>query len=388
VPAAVAAGAGGHRIVAAMKHRLMLGRQTMASTTVSPGMRGTGVARDRAGRDYYSSRVGRHRHDLGSSGGYQLRFGPLLADQEDAAARALVNVAATSGKPMVVQSCYAGAHTAPHDVLKKHATPVVGSIEHAARACLALSRRSVFLATEGRRADFQGSSLSRPAPARRGAPLTEAEGRALLNQEGIRIDAWQVVHSPESAEPAVSMLGGRSALKVMSPQIQHKSDVGGVRTDVLPETASQRYREILSSVAQHAPSAQIEGVLVTPMAAPGVELLIGGLQDPTFGPILAFGPGGTLVVLMTSTAFRAAPITLLEADELMANGPMRRLLDGYRGGHKVDRATLGAFLVNVSQVLAKRTDILELDLNPTLAVGKVSSSVDVRVVMDVTGSRS
>jgi acyl-CoA synthetase (NDP forming) len=289
---------------------------------------------------------------------------------------------------MVVQSCYAGAHTAPHDGLKKHATPVVGSIEHAARACLALSRRSVFLATEGRRADFQGSSLSRPAPARRGAPLTEAEGRALLIQEGIRIDAWQVVHSPESAETAVSMLGGPSALKVMSPQIQHKSDVGGVRTDVLPETASQRYREILSSVAQHAPSAQIEGVLVTPMAAPGVELLIGGLQDPTFGPILAFGPGGTLVELMTSTAFRAAPITLLEADELMANGPMRRLLDGYRGGPKVDRATLGAFLVNVSQVLAKRTDILELDLNPTLAVGKVISSVDVRVVMDVTGSSS
>jgi acetyltransferase len=163
--------------------------------------------------------------------------------------------------------------------------------------------------------------------------------------------------------------------------------VGGVRIDVLPGTAGQSYLEILSSVALLAPDAHVEGVLVTAMAAPGVELLIGGMQDPTFGPVLAFGPGGTLVELLNSTAFRAAPITLLEADELMAARAVSHLLDGYRGGPKVDRSALGAFLVNVSQLLAERSDILELDLNPTIAVGTTITPVDVRVIVNAAPPR-
>jgi acetyltransferase len=321
---------------------------------------------------------------VGLFGGYQVRFGQHLADQEHAAAETLVAVAAASSKPMIVQSCYAGAHTAPHVVLSDHAVPVVGSIDHAARACLALARRSAFLASGPDRSYFGSASPSRPEGSRSPATLTEPEGRALLVQEGLAIDGWLVVHSTGDAETAVRQVGGPAALKVIAPQIVHKSDVGGVRTDVLPGTAGQSYLEILSSVALLAPDAHVEGVLVTAMAVPGVELLIGGMQDPTFGPVLAFGPGGTLVELLNSTAFRAAPITLLEADELMAARAVSHLLDGYRGGAKVDRSALGAFLVNVSQLLAKRSDILELDLNPTIAVGTAITPVDVRVIVNAT----
>ncbi|MGH2873408.1 MAG: acetate--CoA ligase family protein [Solirubrobacteraceae bacterium] len=324
---------------------------------------------------------------VGLFGGYQVRFGAHLAKAEQAGADVLAGLPVALGKPAVVQSSYASHHTPPQRTLNAHGLPVLGSIDHAARAAAALVRRAHFVNTAGSRSTFAAIAADaepskQPAALRRRA-LTEPEARRLLGKlgDGVGTDRWRLVTSPGEAGRAVAQLGGRCAIKVVSNQIVHKSDVGGVLLDVTPAAAADAFAAIVCTVADNAPEATVDGVLVTPMAPTGVELMIGGSHDPTFGPMIAFGPGGTLVELLGQPAFRRAPITMLEASELATEQPISRLLDGYRGATGVDRPTLAQFLVEVSKLIAGNPEIAELDLNPVIAAGPHLVPVDARIVV-------
>jgi acetate---CoA ligase (ADP-forming) len=356
---------------------------------------------------------------VGLFGGYHLRFDPALKDVEEATAAALGSLAARHRLPLLVQSCYAVDRPASHDILRAAGVPVLASIDHATRAVTALRRRGLRLATADKRSSLQlptaqatgivghpatgaGRAVSSPhSPAglhersSAGHPATgagravrvldEPSARGLVESAGLDAGRWSLVRSPEQAVTAVRAYGGPCALKVVSPHVVHKSDAGGVRLGVTVDTVATEWAAIRDSVTSAVPSAEITGMIVTPMAPVGVELLVGATVDPVFGPIVAFGTGGVLVEALADVTFRAAPFTRLEAREMIEETAASRMLDGYRHLPAVNRDVLAGFLVRVGDLAAHTPDLAELDLNPVVANGSKIVPLDVRVVLNREG---
>ena len=319
---------------------------------------------------------------VGLLGGYGIRFSDELADAEERAAARMAELATTSGKPLIVQSAYRHARPRAHDLLRHAGVPVHSSVETAARCVAALHERGRFLARADDRASLSARGAHRQ-PADRRRALTEPEGRALLARHGIASGPWQLVTDAEQAAEAVDALGAPAALKIVSPDVVHKSDSGGVLLDVEgPRQAAAGFDEVVKSVANVQPHASIDGVLVTPMAPGGVELIVGVTTDPTFGPLLAVGAGGTAVEVLRDTAFRAVPVTSVDCDDMVAELAVAPLLDGHRKAKPIDRGALRALLLGVSRLVEARPDVVELDLNPVIAHATGVALVDVRAVVD------
>ncbi|GLY65846.1 acetate--CoA ligase family protein [Amycolatopsis taiwanensis] len=317
---------------------------------------------------------------VGLFGGYHLRFDSGLQGAENLAARRLAELAGTTGIPLLVQSLYEPDRPENHAILRASGVQVLASIDHAVRATIALYRRGRYLSTMEDRGEFR-VSLSAAEGGQEVRPLDEPSGRYLLEEAGIDLGPWRLVRSARDAEAAVAAFGGPCALKVVSPQAVHKSDLGGVRLDVTPGTAEGAYTEIVDSLRSAVPDAEITGVLVGPMAPRGVELLVGATVDPIFGPVVAFGSGGILVEALRDVTFRAVPFSALEAKEMIQETLVSRLLSGHRTLPAVDLDALSEFLVMVGNFVATTPELAELDLNPAIASGSSIRPVDVRVVI-------
>jgi acetyltransferase len=211
--------------------------------------------------------------------------------------------------------------------------------------------------------------------------LDEAAARRLLAEEGIDVGVWKFTKRISEVAAVVGVLGSPCALKVISPQIIHKSDVGAVALNVTPTDAAATAAAIVASVKRKVPNANITGILVTPMVDTGVELLIGATRDPIFGPVVAFGSGGIAVEVDRDITFRAAPLTYLEAHEMINETRISAKFDGYRHLPPIARTALTNMLVRVGQIIAGRGSIRELDLNPVIASESEVVPVDVRVIL-------
>ena len=316
---------------------------------------------------------------IGLYGGYQLRFDSRLAEAEDRAADRLLALSAEYGVPLVVQSSYAGVELANHERLRAGGVPVIASIDLAVRAVAALDRRGRRLADPAPRSALR---LPPPGPVISGAgPLDEPTARRVLTEAGIPLGAWTSGSTEAEVVAAVRDYGRPCAVKVVSPQVIHKSDVGGVRLGVVAGTAAEQVRGMIAAVTAAVPGARIDGFIVTPMAEAGVELLVGAMRDPIFGPVVAFGSGGLMVEALRDVTFRAAPFTEREAREMIEETVASRLLDGYRNFPVIDRRRLARLLVRVGDLVAAHPEIAELDLNPVIASAAAVVPVDVRVVL-------
>ena len=177
---------------------------------------------------------------------------------------------------------------------------------------------------------------------------------------------------------------GPVVLKIVSPQVIHKSDVGGVKINLQgSETVGQGYDQLVNDVKHATASADIHGVLVLPMAQPGTELIIGMARDAQFGSTIMFGMGGVFVELFKDVSFRIAPF-----DEEVALGMVKetkgyQVLQGMRGEKQKDIASLVELLVQVSQLAARYPQIKEVDLNPIRVYENGYSILDARILLDV-----
>ena len=199
----------------------------------------------------------------------------------------------------------------------------------------------------------------------------------LLKKYKISVVEGGVVQNKEDALKLAKQLGYPIVLKVISPEISHKSDRGCVRVGISnPQSLSIAYRETL----KHAGNARVDGVLVQKMARPGVELIIGGKKDEQFGPLVLFGIGGIFVEVLKDVSMRVCPIKRSDAKEMVHEIKGFPLLTGVRGREPVDLKSLETLLVNVSHFLYENKNIGELDLNPVIAYKKGYAIVDVRVV--------
>lgn len=195
--------------------------------------------------------------------------------------------------------------------------------------------------------------------------LDEAKSKAVLAAFGIQSPREVLVPAGANIAQATAHLKAPFAVKVASKDIAHKSDVGGVKLDVAAgEPLAEAVAEVTANARRAKPGANIEGALVAEMAN-GLEMLIGVINDPAFGPCIALGMGGVLTEILGDITYRIAPFDLATAEDMIAELKGARLLDGYRGSKPCDRKALAALLVTVSRMAAALEPRLhELDINP------------------------
>jgi acyl-CoA synthetase (NDP forming) len=216
--------------------------------------------------------------------------------------------------------------------------------------------------------------------------LSEVEAKQILAEAGIPVVETRLATTPEEAVAIANELGYPVAMKIVSPQITHKSDVGGVRLNVADARGVVlAFEEIVNNARRAVPDATVEGVSVQRMAKPGVEVIIGMTKDPQFGPVLMFGLGGVLVEVLKDVAFRIVPLAPRDARQMIREIKGYPLLEGYRGQPPCDVGALEQMLLKLSAFVDAHPEIAELDLNPVFAYPDGAVAVDARVVLEKEG---
>jgi acetyl coenzyme A synthetase (ADP forming)-like protein len=288
-------------------------------------------------------------------------------------AEAIVRIASRSHKPILC--CFMGIIDVSAGVhyLQEHGVPVYRFPEHAAKAFGAIYRYSKWLNrqnlalfrlkhdTAAARAIIQSSLAAGKHY------LGELEGTELLRCYGFNVLPTRLAKSADEAVNEADAMGYPVVMKIVSPQIIHKSDAGGVRIQLTDASAVRSaYDEIMTSVTAYNPEAHIDGILVQKMAPKGQEVILGASRYPKFGPLLMFGSGGVAVEVFKDVAFRLAPINRNSARLMIRGIKGFALLDGFRGTPKADVAALEKLLVCLSNLVVENPEIKELDINPLL----------------------
>ena len=214
--------------------------------------------------------------------------------------------------------------------------------------------------------------------------LTEPEAKRVLAAYGIPVVATEIVLDAAEAAAAAIRIGFPVAVKILSRDITHKSDVGGVALDLASEQAVlDAVREMKGKVLVHANKARIDGFVVQPMIKRphAVELILGAAEDPVFGPILLVGHGGTAAEVIDDKALALPPLDPVLAEDALSRTRVDRLLRGYRDRAPADRGAVGDAMVRLSQLIADVNEIAELDINPLLADADGVLALDARIVV-------
>jgi acetyl coenzyme A synthetase (ADP forming)-like protein len=213
--------------------------------------------------------------------------------------------------------------------------------------------------------------------------LTAPEARGVCEAYGITVPKEGVARSAAEAARLASDIGFPVVMKIISPQILHKTEAGGVLVGVAAaEQAAQAYSTLLDNARKYDPKAEILGVQVQQMLSGGQEVIIGAVTDPAFGKLVAFGLGGVLVEVLKDITFRLAPASTQEATSMLDSIAAAEILRGVRGGKAVDRESLAAMIERVSALVADFPEISEMDLNPVFASERGATAADVRIVLD------
>lgn len=212
--------------------------------------------------------------------------------------------------------------------------------------------------------------------------LLEPDAIQLLHAYGIPYSNHGVAHSAKEASEIADRLGYPVVLKVISCDVVHKSDVGGVALGLKnARSVRDAYGQIVRALTDHLPGAEIQGMLVCRHAPPGLEVIVGALEDALFGPTVMFGLGGVFVEVLKDVSFRVAPLERTDAEEMIREIQGYPLLEGVRGRKGCDIDALIDLLLSVSRMVIERPDISELDLNPVRVFERGLLVLDVRMLI-------
>jgi acetyl coenzyme A synthetase (ADP forming)-like protein len=304
-------------------------------------------------------------------------FIPPLVTEGEAVARAIVSAAKETSKPVL--ATFMQIDGAPTVLTPVPCYPFPET------AAIALSRVAAFAEWRAREAgiipaytDIDRDGVRRVADralARGGGWLTPPEVFSMLGAVGLSTAGSRVVTSREEAVEAATEIGYPVVMKAISPAIVHKSDVGAVKLGVAsPQEAWSTYDSFVDKFG-----VDLSGVLVQELVSGGVEMFIGALHDPSFGPVLACGSGGILVDLLRDSVFRLHPLTDVDATEMLQEVRGAKLLRGYRGSPAVDEPALREALLRVSTLLEICSEIQELDINPIKVLASGVRILDARI---------
>ncbi len=213
--------------------------------------------------------------------------------------------------------------------------------------------------------------------------LSEVEAKDWLKKAGIPVVETRLAVTQAQAVAESREMGFPVVMKIVSPDISHKSDVGGVKLNLAnPTQVARAYREMLTSVSERLPRANLQGVSIQKMAPPGIEIIIGMTKDAQFGPVLMFGLGGILVEVLKDVSFRLVPLTTRDAEEMVREIKGFALLKGFRGQDPANLPAIEKCLLKVSHFVEENPNVKELDLNPLLAYKSGVLAVDARIVLE------
>jgi acyl-CoA synthetase (NDP forming) len=278
---------------------------------------------------------------------------------------------------------------APRDTiaqLNQMGFPTVETIDAACSTLAALVR----LGTRGEQAETAATSSSTDALPQE-AFANEASAKAALAQAGVPVLKEVTATSRDAALAAAREIGFPLVLKLVSPDIAHKTEVGGVVVGVRSEAQlADEYDSLLARVAQKAPRARIAGVLVAQMAQGGIELILGTKKDPVFGPVVMVGLGGIFAEVLRDVALQIAPVTEQQATQMLRSLKAFPLLDGARGRAKADVAAAARAVAALSQFAAQHADVVaEIDINPLVVMdqGQGAFALDALLVPETKGKQ-
>jgi len=213
--------------------------------------------------------------------------------------------------------------------------------------------------------------------------LLEPEAKTVCMAYGIPVTKFKVAKTSDEAVKFAEEIGYPVVLKIVSPDVLHKFDVGGVILNIKSQKDVRKaYGQILDNVKKKVPNARIVGILVQEMAPSSTEVIVGATKDPQFGPAVMFGLGGIFVEVLRDVAFRIAPLSEEEAKEMITEVKGYPLLRGFRGQPPADIDALIKILVNTSKLVMEHLEIKELDLNPIMVYEKGAKTVDARIILE------
>ena len=232
--------------------------------------------------------------------------------------------------------------------------------------------------------DASAAGVSDVSAHLKSATLSEADSKALLRAAGVALPDELLVTEKSALDGAIARVGFPLAMKIQSPDIPHKSEVGGVRLNIATKgEVFLAFEKLVENARRHRPDAAVQGVLLGPMAKKGVEIIIGTMADATFGPMIMVGLGGITTELFRDVIYRPAPVSALEAAAMLAELKAAPLLGGFRGAAKADVAALSDLISQISVLAAVYRDhIAEIEINPVLVhpEGQGVTIVDALVV--------
>jgi acyl-CoA synthetase (NDP forming) len=213
--------------------------------------------------------------------------------------------------------------------------------------------------------------------------LLETEAKTICMEYAIPVTKFKLAKNEREAVEFAEELGFPVVLKIVSPDIIHKSDAGGVMVNLKSNVEVQdAYGRILENVNRYRATAKIAGVLVQEMAPQSTEVIVGAIKDSQFGQTLMFGLGGVFVELLKDVTFRVAPINREDAQEMVTGVKAYPLLKGYRNTPPADIDAIINILLNTSRLVMDNPQIKELDLNPIMAYEKGAKTVDARIILE------
>src|SRR5437764_11742605 len=213
--------------------------------------------------------------------------------------------------------------------------------------------------------------------------LTAPEGKIVCDAYAIPVPKEGVAKSAADAAKLATDMGFPVVMKIVSPDILHKTEAGGVVVGVKTAAdAEKSYETILANAKKYKADAKIEGIQVQQMLAGGTEVIVGSITDGSFGKLVAFGLGGVLVEVLKDITFRLAPAPKQDALSMLDGIQAHDMLKGVRGSDPVNREALADIIIKVSHLVRAFPEIVELDLNPVFATKKDAIAADVRIVVD------
>jgi len=311
-------------------------------------------------------------------------------EQSLAVAGAAVEAAERSGKPVLLFSnVCAGFDQEVEDVLRRGGVPYLQGTPETLGAIKALVEHGAF-----QRAREEANERGSTSPATLAAwrerlkrgPLSEVEARRLLADYGVPGPREHAAASEEEAVKAARAIGYPVVLKILSPDIQHKTEIGGVRVGLEDEgQVRTAFAEVAQAANEHHPEADVHGVIIQEMLnEDAVEVIVGVVQDADFGPVVVFGSGGILVELFKDSSLRLPPLSRREARDMINETQAARLLEGFRGKPAADVDALVDTLVRVSQLAVDlRGDMLALDINPLMVLPRGEGVCAVDALVEV-----
>ncbi|UCF85955.1 MAG: acetate--CoA ligase family protein, partial [Desulfobacteraceae bacterium] len=326
----------------------------------------------------------------GFFGGFKDIIAPHVAELEEQTSRDLVDLVKKHKKPLFVHTSFARGDIKSLDILKSAGIPVMESSDRSTRCMSALMNFAInqkkiaqMHIPEGEpKSKSSVKTIFKKAKDENRPNLLETESRDLLQEYGIPLPEAELVSDSGRAIEVAEKISYPLAMKIVSPDIIHKSDAGGIKLALNSEKDIEKaFEEIVENACKLTTRERIVGTLVSPMVAKGQECIIGMIRDPQFGPVIMFGLGGIFVEVLKDVSFRVAPLAEEDIDQMITDIKGYKVLNGIRGETPKDIEAIKGILAKVSEIAIDNPEINEIDLNPVIVHERGASIVDSRVIL-------